>query len=112
MSDINFIYAFAVVMAFSSLLILAGLPEELQIIDTFDMTWLSGGIIGIATACAIGASVPVFGGLICGGAVTVWGILGIWEYVIVSDEYIKLIVFTPIVIGLIYIISSKIVRGN
>lgn len=104
MADVKFIFGVVAMLAFFAYLNTL-LPAEYQFINTFDFAWLGGGIVGIAGTCVIATGLP------CAVALGVFGFVSVWAYVIVSNEIIKLLVFTPILITVIYIVS-KMARGN
>lgn len=104
LSETKFILGFMVFLAFLGFIV-AYLPEGMQFIDLFDFVWFGGGMIGISGACVIVSGVP------CAIALAVFGILTIWQYVIVSVDWIALLVFTPLVVTLIYLMS-KLGRGG
>ena len=81
------------------------LPAAMQFINTFDFIFFGGSIIGVAGTCAIVTGIP------CGIALVVFGVISIFQYIIVQDAILKLLIFTPIVIGLIYVIS-RLARGG
>jgi hypothetical protein len=80
-------------------------PPDLKIISPFDFAWFTGGIISVAGACVIASGIP------CAVALGVFGFISVWNYLIVSIEWVKLLIFTPLVVTLIYIIS-KLGRGG
>lgn len=100
MAEWKFIMFFAIFMAFLTFIMsLPGFPSQYKFVNAFDFIWLTGGIIGVAGACAISTGIP------CAGALAVWGFLGVFNYIIVSVEWVKLLVFTPIAVTLIFIIA-------
>lgn len=81
------------------------LPSTMQFINTFDFLILGGGFIGVAGTCAIVTGIP------CAGALIVFGLINVYQYIIVTNSLIKLIIFTPIIIGLVYVVS-RLARGG
>lgn len=112
-TELDFIIAFAFMLSFYGVLILFGLPSQYQFINAFDGIWLSGGMIGVSLACtlATGFTLPIIGAITCATATGIWAIAGIWTYIVVNNDVIKLIIFTPLTLGLIYVIS-KLIRGG
>lgn len=104
MTETKFILAFMVFLSFLGFMSLY-LPEELQFIEPFDFIWFSGGIIGIGGACVITSGVP------CAIALAIFGIGTVWQYIIVSQEWLTLLLFTPLVVTLIYLMT-KLGRGG
>ena len=104
MSDIKYIYAFAVMMAFASALILVGLPEELQLFGTFDLAFFGAELITITTACVVITGIP------CAGVFAFWTVANLLTYVI-TDQLLKLLIMTPIAVVIIFIIA-KLARGS
>lgn len=95
------IFIFFAVLGFISALA----PPDFQVMSPFDFVWFTGGIIGVSSACVIMSGIP------CAGALAIWGILTVWQYVIVNVSWLKLLIFTPIVAIIIYIVS-KLARGG
>jgi hypothetical protein len=80
-------------------------PEDMKFINTFDWVWFSGGMVGIAGACVVTTGLP------CAIALTIFGVVTVFKYVIVSFEWIKLLIFVPLIVTMIYIMS-KLGRGG
>jgi hypothetical protein len=80
-------------------------PDSLKFFNLFDFVWFSGSIIGIAGSCVITTGLP------CAVALTVFGIVTVWNYIIINVEWIKLIFFIPIIVTFIYIMA-KLGRGG
>lgn len=81
------------------------LPEPLQFFTAFDFAGLGLGIVGVAGACAIATGIP------CGVAIAIYSVYNFVQYYILSDSVLKLVIFLPISIMLIYIIM-RIARGG
>lgn len=113
MSDIKYIYAFAVMVAFAGALVIAGLPEQFQVITGFDVTILITQMTTIAGTCvATGGGLigGVIGSIACAGVLTFWTIYNLIDYFL-SNEIIRLVLFTPINIVITYIFM-KLARGT
>lgn len=80
-------------------------PEELKFISTFDYVWFTGSIVGIGGSCVIISGIP------CAIALTVFGLVTVFKYIIISFEWIKLLLFVPLIVTMIYIMS-KLGRGG
>ena len=80
-------------------------PESLKFMSLFDFAWFTGGIIAVSGACVVVSGIP------CAIALSVWGVITVWNYIIVNTDWIKLLIFTPLVVCLIYIIA-KLGRGG
>jgi hypothetical protein len=86
-------------------LILLGMPEAYSFVNTFDLTLMSGEIIGVAGACVIATGLP------CAGALAIFGLLNIVAFIVVADNIIKFVIFTPLTVVFIYLIA-KLARGT
>ena len=95
---ITFLLAFAGLVNFY-------LPTEYQFVNSFDFFYLTSGIIGISGACVIVSGIP------CAIAIGIFGLTGIFQYILVSGEWIKILIFTPLITTLIYVIS-RLGRGG
>ncbi len=96
-------------MFFLSFLALMSVFSPYRIADPFDFAWFGGSALAIATACAL--NIPVVGGIACAGATTVFAFGTFLKYIVLSSDYIKLIVFLPLVAVLMYIIA-RLIRGG
>lgn len=103
-NEINILFAFALIMAFFSALILLGMPEEFQLFDSFDLTILIVEIVGVAGTCTLATGIP------CAVAFLIASSYNIFDFVIVSNDLIKLLIFMPIFVVLTYILS-RLARG-
>jgi len=81
------------------------LPPELQVIKPFDFVWFGGGIIAVAGACVIATGVP------CAAALGIFGVASLLKYIVVSNSWLNLVIFMPITIIIVYIVS-KLARGG
>ena len=104
MGEVEIFTTIAFFIAFLSFMSLIS-PPEYRVIDTFDFVWFAGGLIGVASACVIATGIP------CAGALAIFGIVSIWQYLIVNFEWLKLLIFFPLVIVIIYIVS-RLGRGG
>jgi hypothetical protein len=84
---------------------LPGTPKEYQIINTFDFAWFSAGILGVAGACVISTGIP------CASSLVIFGLTSVFNYLIVNYNLVKLLIFTPIIATLIYIVA-RLGRGG
>jgi len=80
-------------------------PKEYRFITLIDMLWLIGSFIGVAGACAVATGLP------CAGALAVFSFLNIFQYIVVTNDVIKTLLFTPIVILMMYY-AIRIARGG
>ena len=105
-TEVRFILTLMVFLGFLTFMVsYSDIPEELKFIEPFDFVWWVGGIIGVAGACVVWTGLP------CAGAIAIWGIGTVYKYVVVNLEWLKLLVFTPLVVTMIYIIM-KLARGG
>jgi hypothetical protein len=81
------------------------LPQEMKFISVFDWAWFSGSIIGISGACVVVTGIP------CAVAMAIFGVVTFFKYVIISFEWLKLLLFVPLIVTMIYIMS-KLGRGG
>lgn len=98
---IIFLTAFMALLAFLSPM----MPPALQFATPFDIVWFSGSIIGISGACVIATGLP------CAAALAIFGLVTVWQYLVVSVAWVKLLVFTPIMVGFIWAIANM-ARGT
>jgi hypothetical protein len=101
LSFVIFVSSFLAVLTY----LMSLLPVTMQFINAFDFFFLGGGIIGVAGTCAIVTGLP------CAGALIVFGLISVYQYVIVEDAILKLLIFTPLIIGLLYVVS-RLARGG
>jgi len=80
-------------------------PSEYKIISPFDFVWFAGGIIGVASSCSIWTGIP------CAAALAVFGLVSFFNYLVVNYEVVKLLIFMPVVVTLIYIVA-RLGRGG
>jgi hypothetical protein len=81
------------------------LPPPLRILSPFDFLWFGGGIIGVGAACGIVT------GLGCTVALGIFGVVSLVAYLVVFVSWIKLLIFMPITIIIVYLIS-RLARGG
>jgi hypothetical protein len=80
-------------------------PKEYKIISPFDFTWFSVGILGVAGSCTIWSGIP------CAAALAVFGIVSIFNYLVIAYDIVKLLIFMPVIVTLIYIVA-RLGRGG
>lgn len=80
-------------------------PPEYKVMDVFDFAWLAGSFISIAGTCAIET------GLLCAGALAAVSVVSFWQYFVVTVEWFKTLIITPILVILIYL-AVRIARGG
>jgi hypothetical protein len=80
-------------------------PPELQFINIFDFTWFIGGLLAVTGACVLATGIP------CAGAIVIFGATSIYTYVILYNSVVKLIIFLPIMVTLVYI-TMRLARGG
>ena len=105
MGSMGFLTALTLILAFSTALIVLQMPEELQLLNSFDLTILGGEIIAITGACVIISGAPC---AIAFSLITVGNILGL---IVVNNELVKLLIFLPVTVLLTYVLS-KLARGT
>jgi hypothetical protein len=103
-SPLSFIAFFVGGMAFLAFLN-PYLPVSYRFFEPLDMLWLAGSVIGVSAACV------VITGLACPVALGIFGAVNVYKYLIVSNSTIQLLVFTPLVLILIYQVSQM-ARGS
>lgn len=104
-TDVRFILTLMVFFGYLSFLMtFTDIPQELRFVEPFDFVWWVGGIIGVTGACVVWSGVP------CAGAIAVWGIGTVYKYVVVNLDWLKLLVFTPLIVTMIYVVM-KLARG-
>jgi hypothetical protein len=96
-----FILFFMSILGFFSLF----LPPPLRVMSPFDFVWFGGGMLGVAGACAVATGVP------CAIALGIFGVVSLITYVVILVSWIKLLIFMPIVVIVIYI-ASRLARGG
>jgi hypothetical protein len=84
---------------------LPGTPKEYQIVSPFDFVWFTGGVLGVAGSCTIWTGIP------CAAALAVFGLVSIFNYLVVAYDIVKLLIFIPVIATLIYIIA-RLGRGG
>jgi hypothetical protein len=84
---------------------LPDIPEEYKIITPFDFAWFAAGVLGVAGSCVIFTGVP------CAAALAVFGLLSIFNILVVANNIVKLLVFMPVIAALIYIVA-RLGRGG
>ena len=84
---------------------LPGTPSEYKIVEAFDFIWFTGGILGVAGACTVWTGIP------CATALAAFAFLSIFNYLIITYDIVKLLIFTPLIATFIYIIA-RLGRGG
>ena len=105
MANLYFILAFGFILAFFSALIYLGLPEDLQLLNSVDLTIFSTEIVTVAGTCVIATGLP------CAGIMIFWSFVNFYTFLIVSNELVKILIITPILLGVIYVIA-ELARGK
>jgi len=106
MAEIKFLISLMSFYAFLLFLFqFTDIPDDMKFFSGWDFAWFGGGIIGVASACVVWSGVP------CAAALAVFGLGTLWSYVVVSFEWLKILIFTPLLIGTVYVIS-KLGRGG
>jgi hypothetical protein len=80
-------------------------PEEYKIVTAFDFIWFTAGILGVAASCSIWTGIP------CAAALAIFGLVSFFNYLVINYEIVKLLVFTPVIATLIYIVA-RLGRGG
>jgi hypothetical protein len=81
-------------------------PPEYQIISPFSFATLGASLIGVAGACAIATGLP------CAGALAVFGVFDMLaQYFTTTFDWVKLLIFTPISMLLLYL-AIRLARGG
>jgi hypothetical protein len=81
------------------------LPVSMQVLSPFDFVWFGGGIVGVAGACAVAT------GLLCAPALVIFGVVSMFAYIVILVSWIKLLIFMPIVVVVVYL-ASRLARGG
>ena len=102
--SVNYVAKIGFFLAFLGLMMLI-VPPEYRFMNIFDFAWLTGGILGVGGACAIATGIP------CAAALAVFGIVGFFNYMVINVNWIKILIFTPIALIMIYLIT-RIARGG
>jgi len=105
-TDVRFILTLMVFFGFLSFLVMfTDIPDNMKFFQPFDFAWWVGGIISVTGACVVWSGIP------CAAAIAIWGLLTVFNYVVVTQEWLKLLIFTPIVVTMIYVVM-KLARGG
>jgi hypothetical protein len=80
-------------------------PNEYKIISPFDFIWFTGGILGVAASCSIWTGIP------CAAALAIFGLVSFFNYLVINYEVVKLLIFMPVIVTLIYIVA-RLGRGG
>jgi len=106
MSEVMWIFGFMVFLGFLTFISsLPDTPPELKIIEPFDFLWFGGGLLSVSGACVIATGLP------CAAALAVFGVGTILQYLVIKVEYLKVLIFMPMIITLVYLMS-RLGRGG
>lgn len=114
MNEFSFMVMVVFFLSFFILLTFVGMPFAYSVFTTIDIFWIFGQIAAVTAACVI-ADATIFGlipaGVLC--TLTLLGtfVVNAFMYLVASDEYIKIMIVTPILL-LIYYIILKFARGS
>jgi hypothetical protein len=92
LAGIAFLLAF---LAFMSTI----MPAEYNIFGAFDFAFLGGSIIGVAGTCAIITGIP------CAGALVVFGVLSLLNFIVFNQSILKPLIIIPLVIVITYLVA-------
>ena len=80
-------------------------PEEYRFVTLIDLGWLMGSFVAVAGACAVATGLP------CAGALGVFSFISLFQYIVVTNDIVKTLLFTPIVMLIMYF-AIRIARGG
>lgn len=103
--ELGYLLAFAFVLAFFGALIYLGIPEDLQLLDSFDLGTLILEITGIAGTCVIATGIP------CAVAFVFASVYNIINAIIINNDFVNLFIMLPLSVGISYVLA-KLARGN
>lgn len=103
-SELGFIIFISSFLSILTFLMLS-LPEAMRFINIFDFAIFGGNIILVAGTCVIATGLP------CAVGLGVFAVINIIQYILVENFIIKLLIFTPLTIGIIYVMS-RLARGG
>lgn len=95
------LFSFLGFLAFISSIV----PQEYRFITLIDLGWLMASFIGVAGACAVATGLP------CAGALAVFSFVSLFQYIVITNDIIKTLFFTPIVMLIMYF-AIRIARGG
>ena len=104
-TELKLVLFFAGFISFVALLLALGMPEEYAPINKLDLTIFGGSVIGVASACVVITGVP------CAVALAVFGVITFFENVVFASTFLQTLIFIPVSIGIIYVMS-KLGRGG
>ena len=104
MSEMKYLFGVATFFAFLGFINFY-LPTYMQFFNAFDFAWFGAGILGVSGACVIASGIP------CAGAIAIFGFGTIFNFIVVSEQWLTVLIFTPLAITLIYLIV-KLGRGG
>lgn len=105
MNDNQFLFAFIMFLSFFTLLYALDIPVGYTFVEPFDIFIVASTIVAITTACVVTT------GLLCAPAVVGFGVFDAYYFLAVSNELVKIIIFTPIIILFLFVIF-KLARGT
>jgi ABC-type uncharacterized transport system permease subunit len=83
------------------------MPPPFRILSPFDFLWFGGGMVGVAGACNL---VPIIG-VPCTIALAIFTVVSILLYVVIFVSWIKALIFIPLVMVMVYLVS-RLARGG
>jgi len=92
-------------LGFLAFIMSLDIPNEMKFIKPIDFVWFCSGIIVVAGSCT------VMTGLACPVALGVFTVATFLNYLVMTMEWFKLLIFMPIVVTLIYVVS-RLARGG
>jgi hypothetical protein len=105
MNDVQFMFFLLMFLSFFTLLWFLGIPENLTYIEPFDVAIVGADIIAITTACVVAT------GALCAPVIAGFSLFSIYYWLVVSSELAKIIIFTPLIIVFLFVLS-RLARGN
>jgi hypothetical protein len=80
-------------------------PPEYRVIEPFDFAWLTGGLVAVTGACVVATGLP------CAVALAVYSLVSVIGYFVVAVSWIKTLIFIPMSVLLIYLVT-RLARGG
>lgn len=80
-------------------------PQDYRFVSLIDLGWLMVSFVGVAGSCAVATGLP------CAGALAVFSFINLFQYIVVTNDIIKTLLFTPIVMAIMYL-AIRIARGG
>jgi len=112
-TELSYIFAFGVGVAFLILLVALGMPSSYSLLGTFDLAVLGVSFLGIGISCTLlmGAGCIIGGTIFSLGTMVVYIGAGALAPTLTSFALLKAVILTPIMIGFTYI-QGKLARGG